>query len=42
MYKFEGVELTEREFEILHYIKSMELKVLSERLGISPRTVQWH
>ncbi len=42
MYKIEGLELTEREFEILHYIKTMEPKVLAARLGISPRTVQWH
>lgn len=42
MYLFKDFELTEREYEILHYIKTMEPKVLAKRLGISPRTVQWH
>ena len=42
MYGFEDLYLTEREYEILQYIKSMDSKTLAKRLGISPRTLQWH
>ena len=39
---FDELCLTEREYEIIHYIKSMDSKTLANRLGISQRTLQWH
>ena len=42
MFQLEDLYLTEREFEIIQYIKSMDSKTLANRLGISPRTLQWH
>ena len=42
MYILDDLCLTEREYEILQYIKTMDSKALANRLGISPRTLQWH
>jgi len=42
MYGVEDLYLTEREHEILQYIKCLEPKKIAQRLGISVRTLQWH
>lgn len=42
MYIAKDLWLTEREYEILQDIKRLDSKSIAKKLGISPRTLQWH
>lgn len=39
---YDDIVLTQREREIINYIKDVPLKTMASEMGISYRTLQWH
>ena len=39
---YDDIVLTQREREIINYIKDVPLKTMASVMGISYRTLQWH